>query len=78
MEGRNVHLFNSFLENRTVADSIQKADGFVMWLVNGREFLKGNFFLGEKESYFKFEKDAKVFVNKITEQGAVFLKQEKH
>ncbi|HRN93628.1 MAG: hypothetical protein M9931_01505 [Chitinophagales bacterium] len=78
IEGRNVHLFNLFLENKTALDTIKKADGFVMWLIDGREFIKANFYLGVKESYFKFQKDSLVFINKITEQGAATLKQQKH
>jgi hypothetical protein len=77
IEGRNVRMFNTFLENRTAADTLPKADGFIMWLINGREFLTGYFFLGNQESYVRFKKDTIVFVNKLTEQGANFLKQQK-
>lgn len=77
MEGRNVHLFNSFIENKPALDTIKKSDGFVMWLINGREYLKADFFLGERESYFKFKKENKIFCNKISEQGAIFLKHQK-
>lgn len=77
MEGRNVRMFNTFVDSKTAADTLKKADGFVMWLINGREFLQGDFFLGEKESYFRFKKDGLVFVNRLTDQGATFLKQQK-
>jgi len=77
MEGRNVRMFNSFVDTHSATDTIKKADGFVMWLINGREYLQGDFFLGEKESYFRFKKDTLRFVNKLTEQGAQFLKQQK-
>lgn len=79
MEGINVLMFNTFVENASVVDTFQrKADGFVMWLINGREFLQADFFLGEKVSCFKFKTKDKIFVNRMSKQGAVFLKQEKH
>jgi hypothetical protein len=77
MEGRNVKMFNSLLDVKTAKDTLKKADGFVMWLINGREYIMGDFFLGEKESYLRFKKDTSVYVNRLTEQGASFFKQQK-
>jgi hypothetical protein len=77
MEGRNVRMFNTFVDSKTAADTLKKADGFVMWLINGREFLQGDIFLGEKESYIRFKKNGSIYVNRLTEQGAAFLKQQK-
>jgi hypothetical protein len=77
MEGRNVKMFNSLLDVKTAKDTLKKADGFVMWLINGREYIMGDFFLGEKESYFRFKKDTLVYVNRLTDQGASFFKQQK-
>jgi hypothetical protein len=77
MEGRNVKMFNSLLDVKTAKDTLKKADGFVMWLINGREYIMGDFFLGEKESYLRFKKDTLVYVNRLTDQGASFFKQQK-
>jgi hypothetical protein len=77
LEGRNVKMFNSFLDVQTAKDTLKKADGFVMWLINGREFIMGDFYLGEQESYLRFKKDTVVYVNRLTEQGASFFKQQK-
>ncbi len=77
LEGRNVKMFNSLLDAQTANDTLKKADGFVMWLINGREFIMGDFFLGEQESYLRFKKDTVVYVNKLTEQGASFFKQQR-
>lgn len=77
LEGRNVKMFNSLLDVKTAKDTLKKADGFVMWLINGREYIMGDFFLGEKESYLRFKKDTLVYVNKLTDQGASFFKQQK-
>jgi len=77
LEGRNVKMFNSLLDVKTAKDTLKKADGFVMWLINGREYIMGDFFLGEKESYLRFKKDTLVYVNKLTDQGTSFFKQQK-
>jgi len=77
MEGRNVKMFNSLLDVKTAKDTLKKADGFVMWLINGREYIMGDFFLGDQESYMRFKKDILIYVNRLTDQGASFFKQQK-
>ncbi len=77
LEGRNVKMLNSLIDTKTAADTLKKPDGFVMWLINGREFVTGDFFLNERESYFRFKKDTMVFVNRLTEQGANFFRAQK-
>ena len=59
LEGRNVKLFNSFFENKTAVKTKAPQAGMIMWLMNGREFLSGNFYLGDSTGYVVFQKDGK-------------------
>ena len=77
LEGRNVKMFNTLIDVETTRDTLKKPDGFVMWLINGREFISADFFLSETSGYLRFKKDSLVFVNKLTQQGASFFKQQK-
>ncbi|MCS6819810.1 MAG: hypothetical protein NZ522_07640 [Chitinophagales bacterium] len=77
IEGQNVRIFNNFIESRTAIDSISKPDGFIMWLINGREFITGNFYLGGRIGYIKFKIDGNTFINKLSTSGSQFLTQQK-
>ena len=47
LDGRNVKLFNSFFENKSAAKIKAPLAGTIMWQKNGREFISGNYFLGD-------------------------------
>jgi hypothetical protein len=76
IEGRNVLFFNSFFDNTTAPKTTAKQAGLVMWQINGREFLSGNFHLGDSTGYIVFQKDGKEYVNKLNAQGNTFLKNQ--
>jgi len=75
-EGKNVQSFNSFFENQPAAKTITKPAGNIMWLINGREFISGSYFLGDSTGYVVFQKDGKEFVNLMNAQGNTFLKSQ--
>ena len=75
-EGGNVFLFNSFIENKTAKKTNASPSGNMMWLINGREFISGNYFLGDSTGYAVFQKDGKEYVNRMNEQGNVFFKSQ--
>lgn len=74
LDGRNVHLFNNLFENKTTAKVKLPQAGTIMWQINGREFISGNYFLGDSTGYVLFNKDDKEYVNLINAQGNSFLK----
>jgi hypothetical protein len=75
-EGKNVQSFNSFFENQPAPKTIAKPAGNIMWLINGREFISGSYFLGDSTGYVVFQKDGKEFVNLMNAQGNTFLKSQ--
>ena len=75
-EGRNVSYFNSMIENKTAAKSKAPLGGTIMWLIDGREFISGNYFLGDSTGYVVMQKDGKEYVNQLNKAGISFLKSE--
>lgn len=73
LEGRNVQLFNSFFENKPAAKTTAQQAGMIMWLIKGREFLSGNFYLGDSTGYVVFTKDGKEYVNRMNNAGNSFF-----
>jgi hypothetical protein len=76
IDGKNVHLFNSFFENAPALKNNNAQVGMIMWQVHGKEFLSGNFFLGDSTGYVVINKDGKEYVNKINAQGNSFFKEQ--
>lgn len=76
IEGRNLQVFNSFFENKTAVKQNFKAAGNMMWLTNGREFISGNYFLGDTTGYIIFKKEEKEYIHLINAQGNSFLKSQ--
>lgn len=75
MEGPNVKFLNQFLGKPLPNPPAAKADGFVMWLIQGKEFLKGDFYLQTKPPYWLFEWEGKKISHEMTESGKTFLQQ---
>jgi hypothetical protein len=75
-EGPNVKFFNSFIDKETAAKTNARPAGTIMWLINGREFISGNYFLGDSTGYFVFQKDGKEYVNRMNTQGNSFFKSQ--
>ncbi len=73
LEGRNVKLFNSFFENKTAIKTKAPQAGMIMWLINGREFLSGNFYLGDSTGYVVFQKDGREYINLMNNAGNSFF-----
>jgi hypothetical protein len=78
LEGRNVKLFNSFFENKPATKTDAPQAGMIMWLINGREFLTGNFYLGDSTGYVVFQKDGKEYINLINQAGNSFFYNQIH
>lgn len=76
LDGRNVKLFNGFFEPKTAAKKAVQQAGMIMWQINGREFLSGNYYLGDSSGYIVFNKDGKEYVNRMTKDGASFFKSQ--
>ncbi|MCS6933878.1 MAG: hypothetical protein NZM35_01835 [Chitinophagales bacterium] len=76
LEGRNVQLFNTFFDPVTAPKTKAPQAGTIMWLINGREFISGNFYLGDSTGYVVFKKEDKEYVNRINTQGNAFLKSQ--
>ena len=74
LDGRNVKLFNSFFENKVAAKIKAPLAGTIMWQKNGREFISGNYFLGDSTGCVVFTKDGKEYVNRLNVQGNSFFK----
>jgi hypothetical protein len=75
MADRNVKLFNSFFDYHTVpAKNIAQQSGIIMWQINGKEFLTGNFFLGDSTGYVVFNVKGVEYVNLINANGNTFFK----
>ena len=76
LDGRNVKLFNNLFENKTAVKFKAPLGCNMMWLVNGREFISGSYFLGDSTGYVVFNKDGKEYVNLINAQGNSFFKSQ--
>ncbi|MBL7777507.1 MAG: hypothetical protein JNK66_04310 [Chitinophagales bacterium] len=76
LEGRNVQLFNQFFDNATAKKTEAPQAGLIMWLINGREFISGNYYLGDSSGYVVFKKDDKEYINRINAQGNTFFKSQ--
>lgn len=74
LEGRNVQLFNQFFDNATAKKTTAPQAGLIMWLINGREFISGNYYLGDSTGYVVFKQGEKEYVNRINAQGNGFFK----
>ena len=74
VEGRNAKMFNSFFERETTRKLNVPQAGTMMWEINGKEFLSGNFYLGDSTGCIVFTKNGKEYVNKINKQGNHFFK----
>lgn len=74
VEGRNLQIFNSFFENKPADKKNTAVDGTIMWLINGKEFISGNYFLGDSIGYVVFQKNGEEFINQINARGNAFLK----
>ena len=74
VDGKNVHIFNSFFENETAQKSSVAAAGMIMWQINGKEYLSGNFYLGDSTGYVVVNRNGKEYVNRINNQGNSFFK----
>ena len=74
LEGRNVKLFNAFFESKTAVKTDAPQAGNIMWLINGREFISGNYYLGDSTGYIVFKQGEKEYVNRINNQGNTFFK----
>lgn len=78
LEGRNVKLFNGFFDYQTATKTKAPQAGMIMWLINGREFISGNFYLGDSTGFVVFQKDGKEYVNRINTQGNSFFYNQMH
>lgn len=76
VEGKNVQLFNTFFEPVAANKTMAPQAGMIMWLMNGREFISGNYFLGDSTGYIVFKKDNKEYVHRINNQGNSFFKSQ--
>ncbi len=76
LEGRNVQLFTAFFENKTTIKTNAPLAGNIMWLSNGREFISGNYFLGDSTGYIVFSIAGQEFINRINQQGNQFFKNQ--
>ncbi len=74
LDGRNVKLFNNLFESKTAPKVNVPLSGNIMWLINGREFISGNYYLGDSTGYVLFQKDGKEYVNLLNAQGNSFFK----
>lgn len=76
LDGRNVKLFNGFFETKTTTKKAVPQAGMIMWQINGREFISGNYYLSDSSGYIVFDKDGKEYVNRMTKDGASFFKSQ--
>jgi len=76
IEGRNVQLFNTFFEPVAASKTNVPQAGMIMWLMNGREFISGNYFLGDSTGYIVFKQNDKEYIHRINNQGNSFLKSQ--
>ncbi len=76
VEGENAHIFNFFFENIPAVKSSALPDGNIMWLREGREFISGNYFLGDSTGCVVFQKDGQEYTNRIGVEGNAFLKSQ--
>jgi hypothetical protein len=74
IEGKNVRTFGNFFDFAPAPKLNIPAAGSIMWQINGREFLSGQFFLGDSLACLVTKKDGREYVNHITQQGAEFFK----
>lgn len=76
LDGRNVQLFSNFFDNKPAAKTNAPLGGNIMWLINGREYISGNYYLGDSTGYVVFIKDGKEYVNRLNNQGNSFFKSQ--
>lgn len=76
LDGRNVQLFANFLDGKTAPKTSAPIAGTVMWQINGREYISGDYFLGDSTGYMVFMRDGKEYVNRLNQQGNSFLKSQ--
>ncbi|MFN8309900.1 MAG: hypothetical protein U0T73_08050 [Chitinophagales bacterium] len=77
LEGRNVVMFSSFVDWHPAPLSKAPQVGFLMWQRNGREFLTGQLYItSDSSGYLLFHMGKQQFVNRLTAQGAGFLKKQ--
>ena len=78
LDGRNVKMFSSFVDWNPAQRAAVDKKGFLMWQINGREFLTGDmYFTNDTTGYLIFKKDNQEYLNKLTAQGASFLQKNK-
>lgn len=76
LDGRNVKLFNAFFESKAAPKTTAPLGGNIMWLINGREYISGNYYLGDSTGYVVFKKDGNEYVNLLNKQGNSFFKSQ--
>ncbi len=76
LDGRNVKLFNAFFESKAAPKTNAPMGGNIMWLINGREFISGTYYLGDSTGYVVFNKDGSEYVNLLNKQGNSFFKSQ--
>ena len=76
LSGKDVRLFGSFFENKTAVKTSAPQAGMAMWLIDGRELITGNFYVGDSTGFIVFKKDGKEYVNSISNQGNSFFKRQ--
>ncbi len=74
LDGRNVQLFANFLDGKTAPKTTAPIAGTIMWQMYGREYISGDYFLGDSTGYMVFKRDGKEYVNRLNQQGNSFLK----
>lgn len=74
--GKDVRVFGSFFENKTANKTNAPQAGMAMWLIDGRELITGNFYLGDSTGFIVFKHNGKEYVNSITNQGNNFFKKQ--
>jgi len=74
LEGRSVQLITgNYFDNAPAQKFNAPLAGNIMWLINGREYISGSFYLGEKTGYVVFNYHGKEYVNLLNEQGNAFF-----
>jgi hypothetical protein len=76
MEGANVQVFSQFFEDAPAAKIPGPRGGTVMWEINGREFVSGDFYIGDSTGCIVMTKDGHEYVNRISETGNSFFRDQ--
>jgi len=74
MEGQNVQVFNQFFDDAPASKLPGERGGTVMWEINGREYLSGDFYVGDTTGCIIFVKDGREYVNRISDVGNTFFR----